>query len=214
MSKASRGRSSAREHARRSAGKRPARLTAERTTGPGRGRSAPPQDTRRHPDRPGHTSSPACRDPGKYPAGSWGGSSGPCPTSPSCARKCITWAPKPPAAPSSMVISTSCSRARRRIRSVSSGLAKRASAMVARGRKRPCAPAASSTWVMRAPKFRMAIPEPSLTMRPLPISSGTPSAGREARALAARIAQGAGPVVDHARRWPPCGSARPRPTGP
>ena len=39
---------------------------------------------------------------------------------------------KPPIAPSSIVISTSCSRASRSIRSVSSGLAKRASATVVR----------------------------------------------------------------------------------
>src|SRR6266446_754075 len=49
---------------------------------------------------------------------------------PFIARWCSTWLPNPPTAPSSIVIITSCSRARRWTRSVSSGLAKRASATV------------------------------------------------------------------------------------
>ena len=46
------------------------------------------------------------------------------------ARCCSTKLPKPPTEPSSMVISTSCSRASRSTSAVSSGLAKRASATV------------------------------------------------------------------------------------
>src|SRR4029079_2503252 len=51
-------------------------------------------------------------------------------SAPDSAKYCMTCAPKPPIAPSSTVTSSSCSRARRRTRSVSSGLAKRASATV------------------------------------------------------------------------------------
>src|SRR5215472_18619087 len=51
-------------------------------------------------------------------------------SNPFIARCCNTWLPKPPIAPSSTVITTSCSRTRRLTRSLSSGLAKRASATV------------------------------------------------------------------------------------
>src|SRR5439155_19907286 len=49
---------------------------------------------------------------------------------PVIARCCSTWLPTPPIEPSSIVITTSCARTSRLIRSVSSGLAKRASATV------------------------------------------------------------------------------------
>ncbi|MNX91322.1 hypothetical protein D3C86_1233970 [compost metagenome] len=98
-------------------------------------------------------------------------------SAPFSASSCRTKAPKPPMAPSSTVIRHSCSRARRRIMSASSGLAKRASATVAETPRAASRSAAFSDSCKRVPSDRMATEVPSRTMRPLPISSGAASSG-------------------------------------
>src|SRR5262245_16790403 len=96
---------------------------------------------------------------------------------PCSASVCRTCEPKPPIEPSSTVTSTSCSRASRRMRSTSSGLAKRASATVVVS---PCAAsvsAASMHSARRVPNDNSATELPSRMIRPLPISSWMPNSG-------------------------------------
>ena len=72
-----------------------------------------------------------------------------------------------------------------------------------RGREPMCAASSSAALrhsPSRVPKEKIATLLPSRTMRPLPISSGLPSSGSATpRALAARIAQRRGPIVDRDR---------------
>ena len=129
------------------------------------------------------------------------------------ASVCSTCEPKPPIEPSSMVISTSCSRARRqdqvacpaawrsahRPPSSTARSAASSSAALQRIRRAACRATGCATLL------------PSRRMRPLPISSGLPSRRqRDADALAARIAQRARAGRRSAPRSPPCASARPR----
>ena len=161
----------------RRAGALPAKISRGRVRPAGRARQAP------SPRCPG-ASRPACS---YWRAGeAWsmkrsgrtiGRTFRPWSSKPVVARCCSTWLAKPPTAPSSIVISTSCSRASRRIRSVSSGLAKRASATVVLRPLAPRSSAATRHSPRRVPKLRMAILLPSRSTRPLPISSGVPRAG-------------------------------------
>ena len=111
-----------------------------------------------------------------------------------------------------MVISTSCSRASRSTRSLVERLGE--ARVGDRGRE----PARRELLgglrgirqaACRATGARRA--SPSRTIRPLPISSGTPTLRHlDADALAARIAEGDRAVVDRRPRSPPCARARPR----
>ena len=110
-----------------------------------------------------------------------------------------------------MVTSTSCSRASRSTSSTSSGLAKRASATVVERPWLASCSAALRQSPSRVPNESSATAVPSRTMRPLPISSGTPISGHvDADAVAARIAQCGRTVVDGDLRSRPYGPVRPR----
>src|SRR5271165_2056771 len=100
------------------------------------------------------------------------------PSSRPCSRRrCMTCEPNPPIDPSSIVISASCSSASLRIRSMSSGLAKRASATVVERPNLSSSSAALRHSARRAPRLRRATSPPSRTTRALPILSGRGNSG-------------------------------------
>ena len=116
------------------------------------------------------------------------------------ASNCITCAPKPPMAPSSIVMSNSCSRASRRIELASSGLAKRASATVV---EMPCAASVSAALMHSASRVPS---DSSATVVPSRDDAAAADFERhadlrhlDADAVAARIAQRGRPVVDRGR---------------
>ena len=97
-----------------------------------------------------------------------------------------------------MVISASCSRARPQdqLPVERLGEARVGHRRPDAARARALSPAFRHS-ASRAPKDRIATPCPSSTIRPRPISSGTPALGHlDPDALAAREAEGARPVVD------------------
>ena len=130
---------------------------------------------------------------------------------PAVARYCSTWLAKPPTEPSSMVISTSCSRARRRDQI---GVERLGEARIGhRG-----AEALGAEILGRDQAFAEARAE--VQDRDLgalaqdaalaDLERRAPRRQLDADALAARIAEGRGPVVDLRRPSPPCASARAR----
>ena len=103
--------------------------------------------------------------------------------------------------PSSTVISTSCSRASRSTSSVSSGLAKRASAtVVEQAARREFIGRLQAFGEPGAERQQRDAAMPSRSTRPLPISSGTPRVGHARRRRPRRADSGRRSGPRHGRR--------------